>query len=398
MPETATPNAAPPAKPTAPAAPAAPVPAPPATPVASPTPPPAPAAGAPPPAPSAGDDSPFAAIDTKIKEFDAPRPTTAGKPEASKAPAAPAAPAKPAPSQGPKELRAELDRLNGELGAKTRAYNELEAKIAEFEKRGKDTTVLTDRLSSMERALADKESEIRMFKQEASPEFKEKFDKPFNEAAEYARSVVEQLTVLNEDETTRQAKWDDFVEIYSLPYNKAFAVARERFGDAAQLVINHMTELHRLQHTRTNALQEERSKAAERTKKEDADRVAETERINSAWATVNRDLAEKVDGYKDTPEDKELSDLRQQGYQIFDSETKTLQQRIIKNAHIRQRVAAYGPNQLQIKRLASKVDELTKELEKYKATPEPSKRTGGKEAPSAAGGDWESEARKALSS
>jgi len=395
MPEPVKTNAPPSPTPAAPAASAAPAAPPPATPVASPAPSPAPSGGAPPGASGPGDDSPFAVLDAKIKEFDAPRPTTTGKAEPTKPSGAPQPPQ--APTKGPKELRAELDRLNGELGAKTRAYNELETKIAEFEKRGKDTTVLTDRLAAMEKALADKESEIRTIKQEASPEFKEKWDKPFDQAAEYAKSVITQLTVEDSSGTPRQARWDDFVELYNMPYNKAFAVAREKFGDAAQMVINHMTELHRLQHNRNNALQEERTEAMERSKKEEADRIGETERINTAWKTVNEDLSTKVEGYKDTPEDKELSDLRQQGYQIFDSETKTLQQRIVKNAHIRQRVAAYGPNQLQIKRLTTKVAELTKELEKYTAVPDANKRTGGQTAP-AAGGDWEAEARKALAS
>jgi len=206
-----------------------PAPAKPATaPAAAPSPSPAPAAVAPAAAPEPASDDPFA-----------PPPKPAGAAPAA-APAKPAAPVVPddIDKLAPKELRERYKATKAERDALTKAKTDLEAKIKQFESQGKDTTALTGRLAALEKERDAAYAELRAAKQEASPEFKEKYDKPFNTAAERARKQVLELQVANaEDGTNRPATWEDFSALYSLPVGKAIEQANTLFGTSAQFVL-----------------------------------------------------------------------------------------------------------------------------------------------------------------
>ena len=384
--------------PAAPAPPPAPAPAP------APAPRPAPSSAPPPsaPGPEGGADNPFAAIDAKIKAADAPRPTTKGKDQTAppEAPAAakPPAGAKP-PAQaasGPEQMRKELDRLKNELAQKTNAHTEMERRIAEAEARGKDVSVLTERLAQLEKERDELKAERRALNFEADDAFKQKYDAPFQEAAEFARQVILGMEVQDEN-GVRPATWEDFAELYALPRNKAYHLAREKFGENGMLVINQITELDRHNAVRKKALEEEKSKWKERQAQEESNRVMHRQKLGETWQKMNRDLSETNEDYRDPPEDKELAALRQEGLAIFDAQPKDETQRMVKAAHIRQMTAAFGPMKLRLLRLQQERDKLAAELDNLKS-PTPGKNR--KPASGTAGGSdslsWEDAARKEL--
>ena len=376
-------------------------------PAAAPAPTPAIPAPSPTP-PSSGGDDPFEAEFTAAaKEAVAAPPASPSKtPEP--APAAPKAgekpPAKPTtppaaakpPEGGPKELRAELERVRAERDNFKLQQAFLEKRISEAESKGKDTAAMAERAAKLEQTIAEREGELRMLKQEASPEFKDKYDKPFTEAAEYAREVVGQLTVTDDSGTTRIATWDDFAALYTQPYSKAIDQATAMFGNAAQVVINHLTELHRLDSVRHRALKSERENAAVRMKDEEGKRVQSQEATAAALAKLQEELPQKFDAYRDPPEDKELSESRAKQFAIFDAQPKSPQQAMIKFAHIRQMVGAHKPLLIQNSRLKAEVARLQAELDgKTTKEPQSHRRPGGTET---AGGEesWEQAAAKEL--
>lgn len=388
-----------PAAPAAPAAPASPAPTAPAAPAAAPV---APAAPAPPATPA----DPVRDFDAKLTAaFDKVSPLPPATPAAPAAPAAPTAPAAPAPpkpsapaNKQPKELRAELDRVSGELTAKQTQISEMEKKIADWEKKGKDTEALSGRLKTLEQQLETIQAENRALKHESSPEFKEKFEKPFNDAAAYAEKVVSGLEITDpETRQTRAATFDDFMDVYRQPtFNKAVKRANELFGEGAQVVINHLSELQRLQYVRDNALEDERKHAKEREQAEVTRRTQEQEHLSGLYTQVNKELADSVEEYHDDPTDKDLVDARQEGFRLFDARTSTPDQRILKNAHIRHRFAAYGPLRLKNMRLQQQLAEMKKELDSLKnEPPDPTRRPGGRQT-AAPTDDWDSAARKEL--
>lgn len=381
--------------PAPPAAPAAPAPSPAPAPAPSPTP-------APSPAPV---ENPYADIDAAVARVDAAPPSTHGKPPPPKAgtPPKPAAPAKsdastpPKPAVVPKELRAELDRVKGELKAKSDAATALEAKIADFEKKGKDTEVLASRLATLEKDIETLRAENRALKQETSPEFKKKYDEPFNRLADRAKLVVEKIPVTDEAGNTRAATWEEFSRLYKSDEFSATREAKQLFGeDGAMVVMRYYHELHRLDDDRIVALNEEKSQWKQKEEAEKARQLQDREEISRVWKQTNAQLAESVDDYHDSPDDKELSEARQKALAIFDTPAKTFKEKIVKDAHNRQRVAAFVPMKIKIARLTKERDDLKAELEGLKEKP-PGKtgRAGG--APAAAPSeDFETGLRKAM--
>ena len=371
-----------------------PAPAKPATaPAAAPSPSPAPAAVAPAAAPEPASDDPFA-----------PPPKPAGAAPAA-APAKPAAPVVPddIDKLAPKELRERVKQLRTESQTAGGKLKELEAKIKQFESQGKDTTALTGRLAALEKERDAAYAELRAAKQEASPEFKEKYDKPFNTAAERARKQVLELQVANaEDGTNRPTTWEDFSALYSLPVGKAIEQANTLFGTSAQFVLRLREKLLDLDSARQTALQEEREQFKQRTEKGIAGRTVEREKVESTWTETNTRLAESVADYKNDPEDTELNDARKHALTVFDSKINAadrqdfIQKKLLRDAHIRQRIGAFPVLKLQLTRAQEKITALQAQVDELKGTaPGKVKRPGGTETPGE-DEDWGTSLKKAI--
>lgn len=295
-----------------------------------------------------------------------------------------------------KKLRDELERTRKEHSELQRKHTEAEAQLRELNDTIKDKEALSNRATDLEKTLAEREAELYMFRHESSPEFKEKHDKPFTEAASYAQSYVEQLTVTDpESGTPRQASWDDFRALYGLPVGKAYQVSKELFGDAAGQVMAHYHDLKKLDFQKTRAVQEQRASAQERIKQEEGRRAQQVEALNKTFRQANTDLVNTVDGYRDDPTDKEMVEARTKGYGLFDANPDSLEKRVVKDAHIRQRVAAYGPMQIRIMRLEKELAEVKAKSERARPTPGNTIRPGGDVA-APKEGDWVADAIAAV--
>ncbi len=296
------------------------------------------AAPAPPPGPGLGDTSP--------------------KPDAGAAPP-------PAPT-GPKALREQYEATSTELKTTKARITEMERKLADAEARGRDTTALTQRLADMEKEKATLQGELRAFRAEKDPEFQAKWEKPFDQAAEYARKDIEGLTIYDENENpVRQATWDDFVDIYKMSKGKAITEAKAKFGpDAAGIVLSHISDLKRMDWQKNQALNEERANFSKREQEQTARQAMEREAVQKMWMDVNKDLAERhPEWYQPDPTDEEGNTLLADGYKLVDSalanrNAMTLQQKVILDAQVRNRAAAFTRSQHQLARARERIAEL----------------------------------------
>ena len=255
---------------------------------------------------------------------------------------------------------------------------------------------MTGRLTAIEKERDAALAELRAAKQEASLEFKEKYDKPFNAAAERARKQVTELSIVQKvDETTgnvtqeaRPATWEDFSALYSLPVGKAIDQAEALFGNKAQFVLGLREKLLDLDSARATALQEEREQFKAKNEKEIAGRTVERENVEKTWTETNTRLAESVADYKNDPEDTELNDARKHALGVFDSKINAadrqdfIQKKVLRDAHIRQRIGAFPVLKLQLTRAQEKITALEAQVKELKGTaPGGVNRPGGKETP-----------------
>lgn len=276
----------------------------------------------------------------------------------------------------PKGLRKHAQRLESDNKAARDQIKQLEEKIAAAEAKGKDTTALNDRLAALEKERDGYLAEIRALKQEASPEFQEKYEKPWKNAAEYAKQVVQSLEAYKVDEDgivleTRQASWEnDFAPIYDLSrksMSAAIKQAKATFGDAAPTVIGFIQDLHRKEHERNVALNEERENFKKKQDEEVANQSKQREWVESTWAKVNTELSDKnPEHFQPDPKDKQRAEIFTKSLQLVDSRHNgaalTPIQRINLDANVRLRAAAYPVLQYDNNKLKERVAELEEQL------------------------------------
>lgn len=370
------------------------------------TPPPAPAAPASastPSAPMTPTDR-FSALDERAskrkdkaaapaKEAPAPKAAAEISAKTTEPPAAQKAP-------DPKALRERLAVVEREKEESAGQITALRQQIADFERKGRDTTALTEQLAREQKEKAELQAQIRGLKREASPEFKDKYDKPFNQAAEFARSRIEGLAVTLEDGATRQATWNDFAELYRLPFNKASALAKQMFGDSTPFVLNQLSELQRLDFQRNEALKEEQVKWKETEEREVAEGSKRREFIQATWTKVNTDIAEThPEWFQEDPKDKEESDLLKEGFALVDSRPATMEEQIVKDAHIRNRAAAWPRLIHRLTRLQEQLEEKDAVIAELKGSqPGPGNRPSGSQpAKSPDQKSWKDDLRESMS-
>lgn len=269
----------------------------------------------------------------------------------------------------PKELREHAKRLKSENQTLAEKAKQLEAKIKEVENRGGDSTALTSRLNQIEKERDSALADLRAARQEASPEFKEKFDKPFNQAAEAARQEIGELTITNaEDGTTRQATWADFSALYSLPVGKFIEQANALFGPAAQFVIQKREQLQSLDRARRAALEEEKSQFKQRDERDRAESVRNREKDTAYLSEQQKRLSETVEDYKVDPTDSESLSAQKYALEAFDKSPENKEKGLLKFAHIRARVAAFAVNKVKLSRANAKIAELESQVADLKGS------------------------------
>lgn len=380
---------APTAAPAAPAAPSAPAPAPsaPAAPAAPQTTPATPSA----PKASSFDDLVARASTKKDKPPEAPK--SEKPPEG--------APPTQQPPKDPKHLRAELEKVNGELNTSRSTISDLQRKIADFESKGRDTTALSEQLAREQKEKEELQSTIRRLKREVSPDFKEKYDKPFNQAAEFAKRIVESLTVNDGDPDNpreRQATWDDFAYLWRMPYNKAITAAKQLFGDAAPTVIQHLTDLQKLDYTRAEALKEEQAKWKQTEEQEIAQQTQRRSFIEQTFTKVSEDIINKnPQWFQEDPKDKEGNDLFKEGLALVDAKPANVEQQIVRDAYIRLYAAAFPRMAHRIARLEEQLAEKDQTIaEMQNSTPGTTKRPTGSAPTAPSGKKWQEDLRETL--
>jgi hypothetical protein len=333
---------------------------------------------------------------------------------AKKDPAAPAAPEKGAapkdePAKGaapepgkqvesPKWYREQISLKSTELEKATKRVQEMEAKVASFEKQGLDTKALTEQLEAREKAYEKAQAALAAAKYEKSPEYADKFEKPFNDAAEYAKQVVEQLRV-EDGEEMRPAKWADFVKLYNLPPAEAEVMATQMFGASTAIVMRHLDKLRELDHNKRTAVTQWEATAGEREKQERAQEAQRREKINTAWKTTNDNLIENdPEAFGEKPDDEEGNALWKESLELVDKaytgrDKMTPEELIVLDAHVRLRAAAFPRDQRTIALLKAENEELRSRLgEKSSSTPGKTKQAAAPAATPAK--DWRQEMRE----
>lgn len=378
-----------PAPPPAPAAPVAPAPG---------TPPPAPAK---PPVPSAPINDAFAEIDKVIKESgEKESAKRAAKPPVSKTEkpaketvqpgekppaekqAEPPKPAVEKPAEIPKpdetmpvsapQLRAAYSELKKNHAAATEKLTAAEARLKELES-------IQEKLQSTAKRAEELEQQIKFVDYEKSPEYKEKYYKPFVDAYQTGRDKVSSLrTVERRDEMEevtqprRAGTAEDFDAIMRLADDgQAAELADQLFGPLSSVVMYHRERVMELNTARVNAIEEFKKTGGEREKEAVQRMQAVQEKARTTYReAVEVGISSHPEWFKPDEGDQAGAAMLEKGMKdadlAFSKNNLTPEQTAIRHAAFRNMAGAFPFMALKLHRANEKIAELEKALSEFK--------------------------------
>lgn len=424
-----------------PAAIAAPPPTPtkPSTPSPSPT--PAPAGGSSPPAPGPLEPSPenyLGDIGSELNDLDVadeaskkkpapetkprddtgkftPKPEDKPKPESKPKddPEAPETPEatedKPKPSniralgKAYDELKKERDQVYRpklqSLEAKTKEY---EKTIEQLKAQQPDVKPFQEKLSAYEKELNQLREIVRFADYKKSPEFVDKYQKPYEEAWSKAVSEVTQLSLEMEDGTSRKATANDLLALANAPLDQLDDLALKWFPRSSARVIRHVEKIRDLAESQDKALEEAKKGAAGFQEKQSQAAVQASEEFSKAYTGATTEITQKYPKYFAPDEtDPKGNELLKKGFEYADSVFSpkgaqlTPQQKAGRLAVIRAKAANHDRLVSKVKAFNERIAELESKLAQYEESEPPTDEAG---QPSRAAGisadAWEAELRK----
>ncbi len=360
----------------------------PSTPTPEPTPTPAPAP-APEPTPTP-DPKPSPAKDPETGKFTKAPETPAPKPEK---PAISTHEFSPPQVAKPSELRGWAQKMGSRAEKAEQQLVQLNRQIQELRsqpQQNTDVQATVAELAATKKRLEEYESELKVTRYERSGEYKDKYEKPYQNAVRNAYNEVGELlvTVPNpadpENPTERQATAQDFDEVYSLPLGPATKLAKQKFGDAASIVIQHVKAIKDARRSAVTAVEEHKGQAQAFEQQQTAQaKMMEEGRsrmFNEALGAISQKyptLFDQRDG--DTAWNEALTKGRSMADLAYgDRSQLTPQQNVILDAQIFARVSAFPALKQHADKLETKLAAMEKELGEIRGS------APGKTAPGAA--------------
>lgn len=316
------------------------------------------------------------------------------------------------PTEPPKTEQAKSDKQPSKPATLRAAYEnikrrnqELEQQIKEFQqvKPQEDPRLKTyqERLEAAEKRREELENEMRYSAYERSPEYQEKYQKPFEEAYQWGRQSVARLKVLQEDGASRPATPEDFDKIMLIPDDgDAVDAAEAMFGNKAKIVLDHRWEMKKLDAARYRAIEDFKKQGTERYQKMTETEARQREQIGKMWGELNNEAAERFPKWFKAEEgDEDGNKLLEEGYRLADAAFSNgngmpPEQLVRLHASIRNRAAAFTREVYRNNKLSERVSELEKQLAEYQAS-EPGPGEGG--GPKTETESWEAELDKLAS-
>lgn len=329
------------------------------------------------------------------------------EPKDEKAPETPESPEKPVDEPKPGTMRAlgkAYDELKGERDKVLRPQiQSLESKVKEYESRIEQMTKaqpdlkpIQDRAAAIEKENQQLREAIRFADYRKSPEFTEKYEKPYNEAWSKAVSEVTQLNLVMEDGTSRKATANDLLALANAPLDQLDDLAAQWFPKSAARVIRHVERVRDLAEAQDTALKEAQKGAGEFHQK----RTQAEQQANQAFAQsyqgANTELTTKYPKWFAPDEtDPKGNDLLKKGYEYADTVFSpngtqlTPQQKAGRLAVIRAKAANHDRLVARVKSYDARIAELEAKLAEFENSEPPTDEAG---SPSAHGTVYDPEA------
>lgn len=270
---------------------------------------------------------------------------------------------------------------------------ELEKQIAEAKTTAlaeRERKELTEQIEKFKKDNEELANEIRYVNYTKHPEFKSKYQEPYEAAWKRAVSELSEIPVTDPGTNeTRAATPEDLLALVNLPLGKAREIANQTFGDFADDVMAHRKEIKTLFDKQQEALENERKNGAEREKtmreQRESARMAAAKSVEEIFTKENSEVLKHPQlGRFFTPAegDEEGNTKLQKGFELVDAAfatnpmdpALTPEERVSavrRHVALRNRAAAFGKLTHMVAKLEAEKAELAKQLQQFKASTPP---------------------------
>ncbi len=269
----------------------------------------------------------------------------------------------------------ELAEMATKLTAAETRLKELEAQIGD----GSRLTKLQEQYESAEKRAKELEERIRYVDYKESPEYEEKFHKPFVNAYQAGRTKIGSLRIIERkndaDEVIqpgRKATAEDFDAIMQIPDDgQAAEVAERLFGPMSNLVIYHREKVLDLNSQRTNAIEEFRKTGTQKQQEAATQMQALQDKVKATFKqSVETGINKYPQWFKADEGDDQGKQALEKGMLNVDtifSENKYHPEQLAQvHAAFRNMAGAFPFVALKLHRAESRLKELEGELEAFK--------------------------------
>jgi len=273
------------------------------------------------------------------------------------------------------ERKAKLQEMEKQL-------NELKTKVPNEDARKQELA----EVETLRKRAKELEEHIRFVDYQASDEYKERYEKPYEQQWVKSMKELKGVTVVDDNGEPREIEPSDMLQLVNMPLAKARQVANEVFGDFSDDVMRHRDSIRALFDDRTEALSKARKEGVEKSQ---SMQVQNTQRMEAIRGEVKSAYDKAVETVIARPElaeifkpaegNEEHKVALDKGYAMVDEAFNlnpmdpnlTAEQRasiVKKHAAVRHKAAAYSVLRQMLKRERAEKAEALKKLQAFEST------------------------------
>lgn len=290
----------------------------------------------------------------------------------------------PVKEKDPVSLRKRLAEIESEYkGFQLTAKQEREklaAKIAEYEKRKYLTPEQEQQHAALQKQHDQLQAELYSRDYKESPEFKDKYQKKWNNIYEKAANEVRSIVVETKNPETeevqrRQATVADFEQVRALGANAVAQqdLAEKLFGKYAGRVLNHINNLSLIEEQASDEIQQHRATYAEKQKQQMEAMQKFGEEFGRTQSTVQSELETKYPEYFGKSEDEESNAAFEKGADFIkttleQADTLTIADRATRAAIINRWAASFPRMVYLANKYKTQLEEAQKQIADLRGT------------------------------
>ena len=261
------------------------------------------------------------------------------------------------------------------LEAKTKDY---ERQIEELRKAQPDLKPVQEKMTALEKENAQLREVVKYADYRQSPEFVDKYEKPYNEAWSKAVSEVTQLSIALEDGTSRKATANDLLALANAPLDQLDDLAAQWFPKSSPRVIRHVEKIRDLAEAQDKALAEAKKGATEFSTKQTEAAQKANGAFKQAYDGANNELTSKYPKWFSPDEsDPKGNEILKKGFEYADTVFSpngtqlTAEQKAGRLAVIRAKAANHDRLAAKVKANAARIAELEAKLAEFEQSEPP---------------------------